>query len=162
VATDLLFHALGHISIALGPEFPESVSADGGIYVQHDREVPDTYHTIIKYPSGHSVVLASSMCNTDGWPEIIRGHEATMSFEGPGLVIRPQQAYEKEREEIQAGPQPRADHIHNFLECVRTRAKPHCNEDVAYRVCVAIALGVESYRTGRIMKFDPLKEEVVS
>jgi hypothetical protein len=29
-------------------------------------------------------------------------------------------------------------------------------------VCVAIALGIESYRTGKIVKFDPVKEKVVS
>jgi len=162
VATDLLFHALGHMAVALGPEFPASVSADGGIYVQHDREVPDTYHTTIRYPSGHTVVLASSMCNRQAWPETIRGHEATMTFEGPGLVIRPEDEYKQNRQELQARPEPRADHQTNWLECIRTRERPHCNADVAYRVCVAIALGIESYRTGRTMKFDPVREEVVS
>ena len=49
----------------------------------------------------------------------------------------------------------------NFLKCVRTREKPHCNEEVAFRVCCAIALGVESYRTGRTIRFDPVKEEVI-
>ncbi len=161
VATDLLFHALGHISIALGPEFPESVTANGGIYVQTDREVPDTYHTVIVYPSGHSVVLASSMCNQQAWPEAIRGHEATMYFEGPGIVVRPENAYENEREEIEVGREPRDNHMDNFLKCVRTREKPHCNEEVAFRVCCAIALGVESYRTGRTIRFDPVKEEVI-
>ncbi|MGQ9731345.1 MAG: Gfo/Idh/MocA family protein [Candidatus Zipacnadales bacterium] len=162
VATDLLFHALGHMAIALGPEFPESVSAEGGIYVQHDREVPDTYHTTIRYPSGHTLVMASSMCNRQAWPEIIRGHEATMYFEPPGIVIRPEEEYKDQRPELTVAPEPRADHMTNFLECVRTRAKPHCNAEVAYRVCVAIALGVMSYREGRVIKFDPVKEEVIN
>ena len=34
----------------MGPQFPTAVSACGGIYVQKDREVPDTYGTQIEYP----------------------------------------------------------------------------------------------------------------
>jgi hypothetical protein len=93
---------------------------------------------------------------------VIRGHEATMYFEGPGIVIRPEDEYKAEREEIQVGPKPRPDHMANWLQCLRTREKPHCNEDVAYRICVAIALGVMSYRAGRTIRFDPVKEEVVT
>ena len=49
----------------------------------------------------------------------------------------------------------------NFLECMRTRAKPHCDAGTGYKVEVAIALGVRSYREGEVMKFDPEKEEVI-
>ncbi len=161
IATDLLYHALGHMAIALGPEFPTRVSASGGIYVQHDREVPDTYHTMIEYPSGHTVVLTSSMANRQGVPEIIRGHEATLYFEGGKAIVRPEKEFENDREEIQVGPEPRPDHMTNFLECVRTRAKPHCDAETGYKVEVAIALGVRAYREGKVMKFDPEKEEVI-
>ncbi len=161
IATDLLYHALGHMEIALGPEFPTRVSAAGGIYVQHDREVPDTYHTMIEYPSGHTVVLTSSMANRQGVPEMIRGHEATMTFEGGKIVIRPEKEFGDEGEEIEVGRQPRPDHMTNFLECMRTRAKPHCDAETGYKVEVAIALGVRSYREGKVMKFDPEKEEVI-
>jgi predicted dehydrogenase len=41
IATDLFYHRLGHLQIALGPEFPKRVIASGGIYVFHDRETPD-------------------------------------------------------------------------------------------------------------------------
>ncbi len=161
IATDLLYHALGHMAIALGPEFPARVSAAGGIYVQQDREVPDTYHTMIEYPSGHTVVLISSMANRQGVPEIIRGHEATLYFEGDKAIVRPEKEFEGDREEIQVSREPRPDHMTNFLECVRTRAKPHCNAEVGYKVEVAIALGVRAYREGKVMKFDPEKEEVI-
>ncbi|MDI6829206.1 MAG: Gfo/Idh/MocA family oxidoreductase, partial [Armatimonadota bacterium] len=47
IATDLFYHTLSHLQVALGAEFPKRVSAGGGIYVQHDRDVPDTFHMII-------------------------------------------------------------------------------------------------------------------
>ena len=160
IATDLFYHQLSHLQIALGPEFPSRVMAGGGIYVQNDREVPDTYSTIIEYPSQHTVMICSSMANRQGVPEVIRGHEATMSFEAPGVVIRPEKEFEDKIKEKQVATEPRADHWVNFLECVRTRNQPHLNADVGYRIMTAIQLGVLAFRSGKMMSFDPIREEV--
>jgi len=161
IATDLFFHALGHMAIALGPEFPRRVSASGGIYSFPDREVPDTFHSVIDYPSNHTVILASSMANRQGLPEVIRGHEATMTFEGGQVVIRPEDEYQGERPEVRVSPQPRADHTINWLDCIRSREKPDCDAETGYRVAVAISLGVKAYREQKVIEFDPEKEEVV-
>ncbi len=155
IATDLFFHALGHMEIALGPEFPKRVTASGGIYVQHDREVPDTFFMTIDYPSDHTVVLVSSMANKEGVPEIIRGHEATMYFEGSNIVIRPESEFKGKIKESTISPEPRDDHMTNFLSCIRTRRKPHCDAETGYKIMVAIALGVKSFRQNKIMMFDP-------
>jgi len=158
IATDLFYHQLSHLEVALGPEFPKRVSAGGGIYVQHDRDVPDTFHMIVDYPTDHSVVLCSSMANRQGVSEIIRGHEATMYFEGPGIVVRPEGEFKDKRQEIQVAREPRSGHMDNFLECVRSRKQPHLDAEAGCRVMVAIALGVDSYRKERVMKFDPEKQ----
>ena len=55
--------------------------------------------------------------------------------------------------DIPANPN-RPNHMSNFLECVRSRKNPHCNEDVGYTVMAAIGLGVEAYRRNRTMRFD--------
>jgi len=161
IATDLFYHTLSHLQIALGPEFPKRVSAGGGIYVQHDRDVPDTFHMIIDYPSDHSIVLCSSMANIQGITEMIRGHEATMYFEEPGVVIRPENEFKDLKQEIRVALNERPSHMDNWLDCIRTRNKPHLDADTAYKVMVAIALGVESYRKEKVMRFDSEKEEVV-
>lgn len=161
IATDLFYHLLSHLQVALGPEFPKRVSAGGGIYIQHDRDVPDTFHMIIDYPTDHSVVLCSSMANGQGVPELIRGHEATMYFEGPGIVIRPEDEFKDQRQLSEVARETRLGHMENFLDCVRTRNKPHLDADTAYKVMVAIALGVESYRKEKVMRFDPGRETSV-
>lgn len=161
IATDLFYHQLSHLMIALGPEFPTRVVAGGGIYVFHDREVPDTFHMIVDYPSGYSVVLVSSMGNRQGITEVIHGHEATLYFEGGQLVIRPEDEFKNERQEIRIEAPGGDDHLRNFLECMRTRAKPNLDAETGYKIMVAIALGVESYRKNKVMRFDPQKEEVV-
>jgi predicted dehydrogenase len=161
IATDLFYHRLGHLQIALGPEFPKRVVASGGIYVFHDRETPDTFHMMIDYPSDHTVVLLGSQANRHKVPEIIRGHKATICFEPPGLILRPEREFEKEIEELTVEPQPRPGHMDNFLGCIRSREKPHCNEVIGYRVMVAMGMGVRAYREQRVMLFDLQKEEVV-
>jgi len=171
LATDLLYHALAHLQVALGFQFPRRVAATGGQYVHFDREVPDTFSILIDYPPedgvaeperGHTVALFSTQGNERGVPDLIRGQEATMYFEGPGVVVRPQRPFAESREERSVGQEPRADHLTNFLECVRTREQPHLHAQAAYQVMVAIALAVRSYREGKVMQFDPEKEEVVA
>ncbi len=161
IATDLFYHQLSHMQIALGPEFPKRVSAGGGIYVQKDRDVPDTFHMIVDYPTDHTVVLSSSMANRVGETEVIRGHEATMYFEDPGVVVRPENEFAESKKEVSVALQPRASHMQNWLDCIRTRNKPHLDAETGYRIMVAIHLGVQAYRKEKVMRFDPIKQQVI-
>ena len=42
------------------------------------REVPDTFHILAEYAEEHSLVLTSSMANSEHIPGTIRGHEGTV------------------------------------------------------------------------------------
>ncbi len=91
IATDLHYHKLAPILLAVGADFPWRVTSGGGIWVHKDpghqspREVPDTFMTLIDMPQEHSLVLASSMANATGLPDFIRGHEANLDFVGGGI-----------------------------------------------------------------------------
>jgi predicted dehydrogenase len=161
IATDLFYHQLGHLAVAVGPEFPRYVSAQGGIYVQHDREVPDTFHMMIDYPSQHTIVLCSSMANRVGVEESIHGHEATLYFDGGGFRRVPEDEFKDKHQEMRVRERPRSGHMENFLECVRTRQRPDCDAETAFKVMVAIALGVQAYRERRTIEFDPQNLRVV-
>lgn len=196
LATDLLYHSLSHMIIALGPQFPVRVVASGTNSAVSDREVPDNFHVCIDYPpednapktfepgrkvltaehggqqvpiahyrldsiAGHTVALHATGANDTGIPELIRGEEATMYFEGPGLVIRPQGPYKDKRDEIRIGREPRSDHMVNFINAIRGTEKPHLDALTGYKCQVAISLSVESYRKRKVMLFDPVKQEVI-
>jgi hypothetical protein len=45
---------------------------------------------------------------------------------------------------------------------MRTRGTPVYNVLRGYQVMVAIALGVESYRSGRVMAFDPASRRILA
>ena len=51
-----------------------------------EREVPDTFHLMADFPQGHSLVLSSSMANSQHIPGLIRGHEGTIIMVDHGQV----------------------------------------------------------------------------
>jgi predicted dehydrogenase len=173
-ATDLLYHVLSPLHVVFGPELPARVNANGGIWVHKNdgRDVPDTYLTTIDYPSGHTITLSSVMANDTPWPTVIYGHEGNLSLGnrrgGGSQEITPQRLYQKEHEKrvadgvleikVPAG----VGHMQNWIECIRSRGKPTCNEEVAYTTMVAIHLGVLSYRHSKTYRFDPEKETVIA
>ncbi len=76
-------------------------------------------------------------------------------------MITPEKEFEDTRERLEVAREPRLGHMDNFLDCVRTRKKPTLDAEAAYRVMVAIALGVESYRREKVMRFDPEKQRTM-
>jgi predicted dehydrogenase len=180
IATDLFFHVVAPLNICWDkPQYPWKVMASGGKYAfPNDREVPDTFHLLAEYPEGHSVVLSSSMANSQHIPGLIRGHEGTIimvehgMFEGstPNITVRPELVrlpqqhqrgifpdYKFGRDEFKI-PVDQYDamqaHIGNFLDCMRTRQKPHLDVETAAHAQVLISLSVDSYRDGRVKYWD--------
>ncbi len=176
IATDLFFHVAAPMNICWPePQFPYKVMAGGGIYVFKDtREVPDTFHLIAEYSKGHSVVLTSSMANSQHIPGLIRGHKGTIimvdhgMFEWPTdhITLKPEPMVVKDDANYKAkyGVDPvtipvdkqdvMVDHIKNFLACMRTRQKPTLDVETAARAQVLITMAVMSYRQGKVLYFD--------
>jgi predicted dehydrogenase len=185
IATDLFYHVVAPMQICWGEaQFPTKVVGSGGIYVFKDeREVPDTFHLVAEYAKGHSLVLSSSMANSQHIPGLIRGHAGTLimvehgMFERPTEFITVKPEVKKDREtgakvavggqeyaakfgldEVKIEVDPSKDmmtaHIENFLECMRTREKPHLDVETGGRAQAVINLAVQSYREGKVMYWD--------
>ena len=178
IATDLFYHVVAPLNICWDePQFPHKVTASGGIYVFKDeREVPDTFHLLADYAKGHSLVLSSTMANSEHIPGLIRGHEGTIvmvdhgQFERmtPFITFKPEMKSgkaiggDKYAEKFGAKPvQIPVDqkdmmqaHIENFLGCMRTREKPHLDVETGAKAVVVINLAVQSYREGKTLYWD--------
>lgn len=184
VATDLLYHKLAHMAVALGFPFPRRVVANGGNYVHFDREVPDTFTILADFENNCTGMLFATGGNRDNVVEMIRGEHGTMTFEEGQVVIRPQRPFMSQVQEkigeygdlevvtrqrggrttvetIRRRVRPRSGHMLNFIECMRSRALPHLNAEAGYRVMTTIGLAVDGFRQNRVMRFDPEAEEVV-
>jgi hypothetical protein len=67
-----------------------------------------------------------------------------------------------EAEETGTTPNVRGAHMKNFFDCIRSGAETNCPFDVGYRVSIACRMAVDSYRLGKTLRWDPVKEEVRS
>ena len=77
IATDLFYHSVSPLLLTVGGEFPARVTASGGIYMQKDREVPDTFFMNVDYPAW-TMQLACSVGSGVGAPLVVHGSEATL------------------------------------------------------------------------------------
>ncbi len=186
IATDLFFHVVAPMNVCWGEaQYPHKVMAGGGIYVFNEkREVPDTFHFMADYAKGHSLVLSSSMANSQHIPGLIRGHEGTLimvehgRFEGfaPYLTMKPETVgrenakkninpdYKFGKEDVKIPVEEFSAmerHVDNFLKCIRTRETPTLNVEIAARAQVTITMAVESYRRGKVLYFDEKKFQIV-
>ncbi|HWQ54925.1 MAG TPA: Gfo/Idh/MocA family oxidoreductase [Bryobacteraceae bacterium] len=189
-ATDLLYHRLGVMSTMIGFDFPTRVTAAGGIYVQKNREVPDTYMTMVEYPGEYAVNMISCMGNQQSAPLSVYGNWGTVQITDPPAtadpmgdqrrgvagggpprqvgLVRAERQFVKEFQEANGGktevviePEPSPDLVDDWLDCMRSRGTTVYNALRGYQVMVAIRLGVDSYRMGRTMGFDPTTRRVL-
>lgn len=191
-AGDLLYHRLGAMSTMIGFDFPTRVVGAGGIYIQKDREVPDTYMTMVEYPGEYCINLVSCMGNEESAPITVYGNWGTLQItqrgaaamdamgdqtrparRGGGMpretaVIKAERTFLNKFKEANDGktevtiePEPSVDLADNWLNCMRSREKPLYDVLRGYQVLVAIQLGVDSYREGRTMAFDPATRRIL-
>jgi predicted dehydrogenase len=116
------------------PEDPRTVFvyADG-VKIYCPRTPGDSANTAVFGTEGQKIIFAS--------PRIKEKYDRTPLGPGDQLLYRPR----------------RNDHNGNWLECIRTRKKTICNEEVAYRsgsLCMLMAI---SDRLKRPLKYDPVK-----
>ncbi len=178
IATDLFYHSVSPLLVAIGGEFPLRVTSSGGIYMQKDREVPDTFFMNVDYPAW-TMQLACSVASGVGAPLVIHGSQATL-FVGQNsenlintqMDLVPDQEYRDEFVKktgvevmkIDAQPVPRGAHPHmdNFLECVRSRQEPNLPASLGYQAMAAIGMGVQVYRQHEVLYFDRRRERVTN
>jgi predicted dehydrogenase len=176
IATDLFYHTVSPLLVAIGPEFPYRVTAGGGIYFQHDREVPDTFFMNVDYPKW-TMQLACSVGSGVGAPLVIHGSQGTLfvardseSLDNTEIEVVPDREYKDEfvkthgveAMKIPVTPFVRGAHPHmdNFLECVRSRQAPNLDAETGYRAMAAIGMGVTAYRRNEVLFFDNKRERV--
>ena len=107
------------------------------------------------------MALLCTLANAESIAPVIRGTEATLTFGGAGIIIRPAsgQGEAKEIARTKGGDCP--EHWLNFLECIRTREKPNADVERSYQVQTAMNMGVLALREKKVVRFDAGREEIV-
>lgn len=148
---------------AMGLQIPKAVTMTGGIYLWKDgREVPDTMNVSMEQPEELLFTWDSGFGNNElGSTEDILGTDGTIS-KGQQIKYEPQKVNRKDGVTLRGSTAtPPQAHMQNFLDCIRSGKEPNCPFEVGFRVSIACRMAVESYRQGRTLRWDPVKEEIV-
>lgn len=181
--TNFGVHYIDFIHWALGHEAPLAVAAMGGKFaVEDNREIPDTLEVMWQYPGGTLVTF--SQFNATAAPagmrngEIeFRGTKGTLYLQGNGYEVVPDavtpnefparrpdyRAYERgwragEKPMIEpkkgAGNADTAYHARNFLDCVKSRQRCHCDVETGHRSTSACLIGNIAHKTKSLLEWD--------
>jgi predicted dehydrogenase len=165
---DLFPHRLHPYMLATGnPEFPRRVVALGTRKVMTDkntpgtplRDVPEIVEMLAEFPSGLTMIIASSTVSEYGMQEVIRGHHARLEMGGGGRIeLKPERPF---TEEVDAAEFPNLQpgehikhHEKNWFDCIRSGKEPNAGIDLAVRVQTVISLAEMSDRLEEACIFD--------
>ena len=160
--TDLFTHWIDVVHMFMGADIPTSAQAAGGVFQYKDgRTAPDTINVLLEYPSEFTATFeatlvpgitgaAVELCGTEGRLWIDRSR---YEFHPTGRNAKPTV--------VKAFSDIDADHVVNFLECVRSRKLPNGDVLIGHRSAQASHLGNISYMQKRRIDFDPVREEIL-
>ncbi|MBP7050185.1 MAG: Gfo/Idh/MocA family oxidoreductase [Phycisphaerae bacterium] len=171
-STDLFPHGLTPMLYMLGVNMPSTVVATGGKFRYSEREIPDTFNTLIDYPEGITVAVLGTQGNdypgtgfrgAPGRVPVIRGWDGTLTLQGEEIVFIPAEGSNKKAQKfaIEHG-EDFTGYWKDFLACCRSGNKQTQSPmDLAYRVQTALQMGMLGLRQGKVARFDAQKEQIV-
>ncbi len=182
--TNFGVHYLDMIHWALGVDAPLAVTAMGGKYVMEDnREIPDTLEVLWQYPNNTLVTFSQFNATAapaglrNGEIEF-RGTKGTLYLQGSGYEVVPDMIMvndfpvrtpidrnvEKgwrtgakaviEPKVVTKGKADTTDHARNFLDCVKSREKCHCDIETGHRDTTAALIGNIAHKTKSYLEWD--------
>ncbi len=168
---------------ALDAKGPKSVCSTGGIFTtDDDRDTPDTLQVVYEFPA---CTLTYSMRKGNGLK--LNGHDYGILFYGtngslvldrggfeviPDKVVLPYGIKlvhgDRPLRQIDLKPQSAKGvdgqdaHVRNFLDCLKSRALPTCDIEIAHRSTNTCHLGNLSYKLGRKLFWDAELETFIN
>ena len=188
---DLFSHSYDQINQIMELGIPETCSTSGGTYYYKDgRETQDLLNVNLDYPQKEVSVVFSGGYNNgyNGSTMQVLGKNGTLAEGGGGgldVFLEPYKAENGEKiekarkEKISKGEKIGArdkvpvssytkdnveevtGHVQDFVDCIRTRGKTRCNEEIAFQEAVTCMMTDRSFKEKRQVKWNPVKEEIV-
>ncbi len=150
-------HGLDVARWGLDVEAPISVTSGGGKYVfEDDQEVPDTQIVTWEFPKACLVwehrMWSKHGTENSGFGIGFYGDKGTLLIDDKGWRV---EDGEKAGGKPRGGP---SEHVSNFLDCVKTRAKPNAEIEIGHLSTRLCHLGNIAHRVGRKLSFDAFHE----
>jgi predicted dehydrogenase len=151
-------HYADAVHMLTGAKYPTGAVSLGGNYVWKDgRQHADTFHTLLEYPEGFLFNWSMGLGNSTGIHFTLHGTKATLDAEKWMLES------ENRKEPASHIPaEPSASHIENWLECLRSRARPNADIECGHQHVVATVMAATALETGRRQKWNAVRREIIS
>jgi len=185
IADQWMSHGIDLCHFYLDEAFPESVTAQGGVFAWHDgRENADTFQALLTYPKGFLVSYATSFGNDAPSFTRIMGKNGTLFNTGGEGSPRWQFVNEMGNHEDdfdvdkkrttkdillpgdkQLPPAGMGDedlsHLTNWFDCLRSRHQPNATAQHGFSHSVACIMAAQSYWSGKKLYWDHGAEEIL-
>jgi len=159
-------HVIDAIHWFMNSDAPMAVTTSGGAVNIDGVEIPETTCMSIEYPQNYLAVftvgykaMRYNMFNDQC--KQFHGDKARLDVGREWYALYPQSTaieMKPSREKKMPGsfnPATR-DHIRNFLDCIRTRNEPNAPVEAGQSTNIVLCMAIESLRTGRRMKWNPV------
>jgi len=155
---------------------PASICAMGGRYaVNDDRTIPDTLEVTFEFPKGRLVIFGMyETCGNQtmalgGFVEL-RGTKGTLFATDNGFEVLPERggqfqdrSYRMERIKTEAHEGNLTEqHARNFLDCIKSRAKPNADVEEGQRSTTLALLAKISWLTRLRLEWDAEREQITN
>jgi predicted dehydrogenase len=170
-------HYFDVIRWALGEEAPASISAHGGRFaVDDDRTIPDTMQVTYEFASGRLLMFGQYEASGNrplpkGDEVEFRGTQGTLYSTDDGYEIVPERGGQFQDEsprmkEEKVKASERGDmttlHLRNFLDCIKSREKPHADVEEGHKSTVFAHLGTIALASKSRNEWDAKAERITN
>jgi predicted dehydrogenase len=166
VFTDLMVH---HVDIAnwiLDLDHPEKATSIGSFNAPDSIwQTPDTVQTLQVHPGGLQVYFEGTFSNARNAAMIeIMGTDATLYLDRGRCELHPEPRHKGEPVEMVLGsgnkgrdfydkPDGELLHLTNWVECIRSRQKPHAPAEAGVKAAAAAHLANRALRSGEVVSW---------
>lgn len=140
-----------------------AAGADGSTPIEYQPlDIEDDNAIECRYASGIKLIL-----RRNGWlglgtcPVRFEGEEGWVETGDSGRMAVSQDSLRAELPDPTIAGTTPSTHTRNFLDCVKSRGKTACNEDIMRKSHIACHAAAIAWKLGRKLTFDPVKEEFV-
>lgn len=167
--TENMIHQIAWIMSALDLPLPTAACMSGGVFSEKDgREVPDTIAVTVEFPNEVVVTWQSTFNNrryglgqrilgSDGTVEYVAGATDMVSGESEEEIHYYPEKLNRPNGEVLTGKSPTANHMANWIDCMRSRKTPNAPVELGYKSAVVAHMSNLSYRQQRRITLEEAK-----
>jgi predicted dehydrogenase len=156
-------HGIDVCRWGLGVDYPKRVTSAGSkLRWDDDQETPDTHVVTFDF-GGCTLVWEGRSWSPRGFENdtfgmSFYGDRGSLVMNGGGYTI-----YNMDNKEVAkgSGRGGEAEHLANFLQCVRSEQVPNAPIEEGYKSTLLCHLGNIAHRTGRVLEIDPANGHIV-